>query len=180
MVQRVSPDGSLESPPIIGDPFRTFPLCSVDLYQRMGVKAATSKYPLFWCGALTTMVEGGNHHSPNGEQTILSHFLQGVTHHFKWRRTVTERLVRRVNSSHTFRHESTGFQAYLERHDYRVPVEGAFPYTRAELIRRALIKTITPKSIVYQVLRQAQLRLSAHARAVEPDEPPRTPSGSGR
>ena len=49
MLQRLTADGSLETPPIIDDPFQTFPLCSVDLYRRMGVKAEITKFPLFFC-----------------------------------------------------------------------------------------------------------------------------------
>jgi Glycosyl transferase family 2 len=156
MVQRMSRDGSLDSPPIVRDPFLTFPLCSVDLYRRMGVEASMSKYPLFWCGDFTAISEGGNHYPPNGERTVLCRFLQGVTHHFKWRRTVLKRLALRARSSHTFRHESVGFQAYLEEHGRRLPLEGAFPYARAELLRRGLVRTLTPRSIGYQALRHAR------------------------
>lgn len=159
MVQRVSRDGSLDSPPILTDPFGVFPLCSVDLYQRMGVQASISKYPLFWCGDLTAVSDAGNHYPPNGERTILYRFLQGVTHHFKWRRTARERLARRGTGSHTFSHESVGFQAYLGKHDGRVPVDGAFPYARGELVRRCLLRTMSPTSIAYQVLRLARRRL---------------------
>lgn len=160
MVQRMTRDGSLSSPPIIEDPFGVFPLCSVDLYERMGVKAVISKYPLFWTADFTAIPEGGNHYAPNGQLTVLSRFLQGVTHHFKWRQAVLERLARRAESSHTFRRQSIGFQAYLDEHDGRVPIEGAFPHTRRNLLSRGYLKTITPRSMVYQVLLRARAAVS--------------------
>src|SRR5262249_33965918 len=43
MLQHLTPDGSLDTPEVVADPFRTFPLCSVDLYQVMGVAAAITK-----------------------------------------------------------------------------------------------------------------------------------------
>ena len=46
MVQHITADGSLESPSTIDDPFQRFPLCSVDLYRRMGVKGDIFKFPL--------------------------------------------------------------------------------------------------------------------------------------
>jgi hypothetical protein len=138
MLQRTTADGTLETPERIADPFGEFPLCSVGLYQAMGVKAALSKYPLFRCAENTFMMEGGNHHSPNGSSTVLAP-IQGVTHHFKWRRTVAERLRARAESEHTWRHQSVGFLAYLEQHGRRVPVQDAFPYSRGELFRRGLL-----------------------------------------
>ena len=38
LLQRLTEDGSLETPPVIENPFEKFPLCSQDLYRRMGVK----------------------------------------------------------------------------------------------------------------------------------------------
>src|SRR5215475_13475326 len=86
MVQHLTSDGSLDTPEVITDPFRTFPLCSVDLYERMGVKAAISKWPLFYCTAQTLLRDGGNHSCPLGN---LASSMQGVTHHFKFRRSVS-------------------------------------------------------------------------------------------
>ena len=58
MLQHLTSDGSLDTPEVIADPFRTFPLCSVDLYQRMGVRAAISKWPLFYCTSQTLLRDG--------------------------------------------------------------------------------------------------------------------------
>jgi hypothetical protein len=158
MVQRLSADGSLDCPEVIADPFRSFPLCSVDLYQQMGVTADTEKFPLFWCGEATTLVNGGNHASPNGRSTALSP-LQGVTHHFKWRRAVLSRLARRIDSSHPWRHESVGYRRYLEQHESRVPTETAFVYSREELLRRGLLKSATVRRVAGHVLARTARRI---------------------
>ncbi len=86
MVQHLTLDGSLDTPEVVEDPFRTFPLCSIDLYQKMGVQASFKKYPLFYCTDRTMLEDGGNHNCPNGNFTSS---LQGVTHHFKFRRSVS-------------------------------------------------------------------------------------------
>src|SRR5208283_4031706 len=66
--------------------------------------------------------------------------------HFKFRRTVSQRLERRINSAYLWRHESVQFREYLESHSNRVPLEGAFVYSREELFRRRLLKEL-PSSI---------------------------------
>ncbi len=152
MLQRLTADGHLDTPETIKDPFREFPLCSVDLCRKMGVGAYLSKYPLFRCGKATALLEGGNHHSPNGLASHLSPLL-GVTHHFKWRRTISKRLEARANSGHTWRHQSKGFQEYLEKAEGRVPLDDAFPYSRAELFRRGLLQKADWKAAVPCALR---------------------------
>ena len=47
MVQRLTADGSLETPPVLDDPFQFFPLCSVDLYRRMGSREIFLNFPSF-------------------------------------------------------------------------------------------------------------------------------------
>jgi hypothetical protein len=142
MVQRFTPDGSLDTPEVVEDPFRRFPLCSVDLYQKMGSKASIRKYPLFYCTGRTLLADGGNHNPPIGDPTVLS-ALQGVTHHFKFRRNVLQRLDNRINSSHPWRHESVQFQKYLENHSYHLPTEDSFLYSRRSLFRRGLLRRYT-------------------------------------
>ena len=141
MLQRLTADGSLETPPIIDDPFQTFPLCSVDLYRRMGVKAEITKFPLFFCVNGTRLAEGGNHRPALGFEPRATALL-GVTHHFKFRRIVSERLDQRIHSVHPCRNESVQFQEYLESHSNRLPLEGAFVYSREELFRRRLLKQL--------------------------------------
>lgn len=155
LLQRLAADFSLNTPGVIDDPFTALPLCSADLYRAMGVIAADAKYPLFLKSAETT-IEGGNHHPPNGPATILSGVL-GVTHHFKWRRTVMQRLTSRANSAHTWRHESAGFLAYLDAHGLRLPGTDTFMYSRRELFRRKLLRRA---SVSDYVGRSAQLARS--------------------
>ncbi len=141
MLQRSTVDGSLETPSIIDDPFQMFPLCFVDLYRRMGVKGDIFKFPLFFCARGTQLAEGGNHHPPLGCEPRVTTLL-GVTHHFKFRRTISERLDKRIHSAHPWRHESIQFREYLESHSNRLPLEGAFLYSREELFRRRLLKQL--------------------------------------
>jgi hypothetical protein len=158
MLQRLTTDGSIETP-VIGDPFREFPLCSVDLYRKMGVEATISKYPLFRCSD-STFLDPGAHGRPNGPSTVLSP-LRGVTHHFKWKQSAWGRLETRINSSHTWRHESQGFRAYLETNEYRLPTHGAFRYSRQQLVRRGLLKRATVPALFWAILRKSATFLPA-------------------
>ena len=152
MIQRLNTEGSLIASDVIEDPFRTFPLCSVDLYERMGVSASIYKFPLFYCTEATHLQEGGNHHSPNWDHTVLSPLL-GVTHHFKFRRSVLPRLDARIHSPHPWRHESVLFEKYLEAHSQRLPTEGAFVYSRNELFRRGHLRKLTAYQLAKNVAR---------------------------
>jgi hypothetical protein len=145
MLQRLTADGSLETPPVIDDPFKTFPLCSVDLYQHMGVVAGSLKFPLFFCATGTEMEEEGNHNPPRGFERRTTAML-GVTHHFKFRRTVSQRLDKRINSEYLWRHESVQFREYLANHSGRLPLEGAFPYSREALFRKGLLRKLSLKN----------------------------------
>lgn len=165
MLQRLTADGSLETPERIEDPFAEFPLCSVNLCGRMGVDAYLPKYPLFRCGVESSLREGGNHHSPNGPAGHSSP-LQGVTHHFKWRRTVLKRLADRANSGHTWRHQSHGYQEFLQRTRCRLPLEDSFSYSRAELFRRELLKRVTWMEAVPCAMRNHADSLPSPARDV--------------
>ncbi len=139
MLQRMMIDGSLETPPVIEDPFKMFPLCSADLYRRMGVKGDIFKFPLFFCADGTRLAEGGNHHPAPGLETRATN-IRGVTHHFKFRRTVSQRLENRIHSEHPWRHESIQFREYLLSHYNRLPLEESFLYSRDELFRRGFLK----------------------------------------
>jgi hypothetical protein len=146
MVQRLTQDGCLETPETISDPLRYFPLCSLDLYRKMGVEAATSKYPLFYCHGSTMISDGGNHNPPNGPSTVLSP-LQGVTHHFKWRSPALKKMARRAQSLHSWRHESASYLAYLQSHNLKPPTADSFSYSRAELFRRGLLRRATMSDV---------------------------------
>jgi hypothetical protein len=153
MLQRIKVDGALETPPVIDDPFEVFPLCAEDLYQRMGVDASILKYPLFFCGHNTQLEEEGNHHPPRGSERRTS-AMRGVTHHFNFRRTVSERLDKRINSAYLWRHESVQFREYLDSHSNRLPVEGAFPYSRKELFRRGLLRKLSMRNTIRSIWRK--------------------------
>lgn len=141
-LQRTTEDGSLDTPSEIPDPFRTFPLCSIDLYAQMGVLASATKHPLFFATGSTFLHDAGNHGKPEGSRCRMAP-IRGVTHHFKWRRTVNDRLRNRIESAHPWRHESAGFASYLAKHGNRIPVDGAFRYSRDELIRRGLLGRVS-------------------------------------
>jgi hypothetical protein len=153
MLQRIKAHGALETPPVIDEPFEVFPLCAEDLYQRMGVDASILKYPLFFCGRNTQLEEEGNHHPPPGSERRTS-AMRGVTHHFKFRRTVSQRLDKRINSAYLWRHESVQFREYLDSHSNRLPVEGAFPYSRMELFRRGLLRKLSMRNNIRSIGRK--------------------------
>lgn len=141
MLQRLRSDGSLDSPPVIEDPFQIFPLCSMDLYRRMGVKAEIFKFPLFYCERGTELLEEGNHYPPCGCEPRPAGIV-GVTHHFKFRPTLARRLEKRIESPHLWRDDSVILQEYLESHSNRLPLEGSFPYSRDELFKRRLLRQL--------------------------------------
>jgi len=153
MLQRIKADGTLETPPVIEDPFGVFPLCSEELYQKMGVDASILKYPLFFCGSNVQLEEEGNHNPPRGAERRTT-AMRGVTHHFKFRRTVSERLDKRINSPYLWRHESVQFREYLDSHSNRLPLEGAFPYSRKELFRRGLLKKLSLRNNIRSIGRR--------------------------
>ncbi len=126
---------------MIADPFGEFPLCAPDLYRAMGVDASINKFPLIR-RQRGRRINAGIHIPPDGAKPGPP-FLRGVTHHFKWRGPVWERLHRRMASEHEWRHESTGYLDYLERHGGRLPTAGTFPYSREELFRRGLLRRPT-------------------------------------
>lgn len=139
MLQRLTADGTLETPPLIEDPFELFPLCSVTLYRQMGMKGDIFKFPLFFCGQGTSLREEGNHHPPVGYEP-RGGGIAGVTHHFKFRRTIAKRIDNMILSEHPWRHESVQFREYLDRHAGRLPLDNAFVYSREELFRRGLLR----------------------------------------
>ena len=138
MVQRLREDGGLDTPMVVTDPFAEMPLCAPDLYAALGVDACIDKFPLFF-NSDTVEVNGGNHLPPDGHRTVLSG-LRGVTHHFKWRAPVLQRLRERADSAHRYRHESASFLAYLESHGHRLPVAGAFRYSRSGMFALRLLR----------------------------------------
>jgi hypothetical protein len=156
MLQRLRADGALETPPVIDNPFEMFPMCSEDLYQRMGAEASILKFPLFFCTKHTQLEEEGNHSPPRGSERRTS-AMRSVTHHFKFRRTVSQRLEKRINSPYLWRHESVQFREYLASHANRLPLEGAFAYSREELFRRGLLRKLSLRNSVRAIGRKLQV-----------------------
>lgn len=146
MLQRLTEDGSLDTPSVIEEPFKMFPLCSVNLYREMGMKGDIFKFPLFYCGKDTRLMEEGNHHPPLGGEPRASGVL-GVTHHFKFRRTISQRLDSMIRSEHAWRHESVQLHEYLDSHSGRLPMEGAFIYSREELFRKRLLRRLEDSAL---------------------------------
>jgi hypothetical protein len=165
MVQHLTPDGSLDTPEVIADPFHTFPLCSVDLYQTMGVQASISKWPLFYCTNRTLLREGGNHNCPIGN---VASSMQGATHHFKFRRSVSLRLDQRIHSAHPWRHESVQFRRFLESNANRLPTSGTFAYSRDALFRRGLLRKFTAMMALRHIQRATGRTLGRDARSSSP------------
>lgn len=153
MLQHLTLDGSLETPEIIADPFRTFPLCSIELYQKMGSKATLRKYPLFYCARGITLSDGGNHDPLRGGPHPALSSLLGITHHFKFRRSVRERLDARIDSAHSWRHESLEFRTYLDGNGGRLPLEDSFPYSRSEMFRRGLLRRFSFRAALRSIQR---------------------------
>lgn len=141
LLQRLKADGSLDSPPLIENPFEVFPLCSLDLYRRMGVKSEIFKFPLFYCERGTELAEEGNHYPPLGLEPKPCGIV-GVTHHFKFRSSLLLRLEKRINSEHQWRGDSVWLHEYLASHSNCLPLEGAFLYSREELSRRRLLRRL--------------------------------------
>ena len=160
MLQRLRADGSLESPEVLTEPFIEFPLCSVDLFRLMGSEANRRKYPLFRCGP-GSQILGGNHQPPNGPDSASSP-LVGVSHHFKWRKALLARLTRFIESRPVYHywHESETYLRFLETHDFRVPLDDAFPYSRPDLFARGLLRGAGWRAVARRRARRWLTRLA--------------------
>lgn len=153
MLQRFSQDGAADAE-AQGHPSDAYPWCSSDLYAQLGQpQAVIDKYPLFRLTKWTALRSGGNHYPPNGFGSRVAPML-GVTHHYKWRATVRDRLRQRADSAHPYRGESQQYLAYLDGNGWQLPVTGAFRYSRAELRRRGLL---TRAGVVDLVRRRAEV-----------------------
>lgn len=141
MLQRITASGSLSCPSTITDVGATFPQCAPGLYRRLGSDAEESKYPLFRCDPDACVGDGGNHIPPFSLRSVESPLL-GVTHHYKWRPILRSRLESRIASGHSFKHQSEAYLRYLIDHDWTLPVDGTFSYSRDALFERGLLRRL--------------------------------------
>lgn len=138
MLQRLRADGGLESPAAIVDPSSTFPLCSIDLYTRLGEQAELSKHPLIYSQAGTEYRDGGHHYAPSGA-VVDAELFRGVTHHYKWRGSAMASLIDRAAGADHFQYVYAAWLGYIRQHG-RLPAEGAFRYGRRELFARRMLR----------------------------------------
>lgn len=138
LLQRIRLDGSIKTDGVIHDPFKEFPLCSEKLYRLMGSNGNLNKFPLFKCIA-GTKVSYGNHRSPNGTRSANS-IIKGVTHHFKWKSSVVNRIRYMIEIEWPWAEsEAIPYLRYLERNNYTLPLRSSFKYSRRRLFHRGLL-----------------------------------------
>jgi hypothetical protein len=125
-------------------PFDAYPWCSVDLYAQLG-----QAHPIFELRRKTWLKSGGNHYPPNGYGSRLAPML-GVTHHFKWRPAVQNRLSERADSSHPYRGESQQYIKFLGQSGWRLPTDGTFRYSRKALFSRGLLQRPTGADLLHR------------------------------
>jgi hypothetical protein len=143
-------------------PFDAYPWCSVDLYAKLGQpEAVIDKYPIFELQRRTWLKSGGNHYPPNGYGSRLAPML-GVTHHFKWRPGVHNRLSERADSTHPYRGESQQYLKFLGQSGWKLPTDGTFPYSRRALFARGLLRRASWADLVN---RRAQIVESSNGRS---------------
>jgi hypothetical protein len=131
-------------------PFDAYPWCSVDLYSKLGQpQAVIDKYPIFQLQRRTWLKSGGNHYPPNGYGSRLAPML-GVTHHFKWRPAVQNRLSERADSTHPYRGESQQYIKFLGESGWRLPTDGTFKYSRRALFTRGLLRRPTLADLLHR------------------------------
>jgi glycosyltransferase involved in cell wall biosynthesis len=162
LIQRVSADGSLSAVDASTDLLSTFPCGHTLLVERMRGNIAPiwkSKYPLFFVHE-GTAIRRGNHLSPDGG--VSGFGLRAVTHHYKWRARLLSSAQSRANNHQAGnRHEMAVAAQWLAKHEGRLPVEGCFAVTRAELFRRGLLRRPTRSDIrMGTLLHRVRLRAS--------------------
>lgn len=143
LLQRIRPGGLLESPPAIENPAELFSLAAPRLCQHMGARPDLRKFPLFFVRD-SSQIHGGNHLPPTpGDPPHPP--VRGVSHHYKWRQPLLERL-RSPSGQYWFcaQHEYPRYQAHLAAHGHRLPLQDAFPCSREELFQRGLLRNPRP------------------------------------
>jgi hypothetical protein len=139
MLQRFRADRSLNSPEVVINISDEFPMCSEQLYELMGGAPTTSKFPLFRC--TPTSVIGFGNHFPQKRLNSQDNEISGVTHHFKWRRSVISRINDRIEEGWPWSAvEAIPYLRYLEANNFKLPATGSFQYSRCELFERKLLR----------------------------------------
>ena len=140
LVQRIAADGRLTPLSAGCEPAELYPLCSLFLAEQMNpdMPPWKSKYPLFFADGDTT-VRRGHHLPPDGLPSHLTPMC-AVMHHYKWRAAFYESLECRLALANANANEMHAYARWLNTHDQRLPLDGAFPYTRATLIDRGLLR----------------------------------------
>ena len=139
LVQRLARDGSLSALGPEDEPSTVFPLASVMLAEHMGTSPAKSKFPLFFVGE-NTVVRSGHHHPPS-EQPTNHQPVQGVVHHFKWRAPLLETLAVRSDNDDANGPEMRAYLTWLNRNEFKLPLNGAFLSDRETLKSTGLLRT---------------------------------------
>ena len=130
-------------------PFDAYPWCSVDLYARLGEpQAVIDKYPVFELQRKTRL-QRGNHYPPNGYGSRVAPML-GVTHHFKWRPAVQNRLSARATSTQAYRGEAQQYIKFLGESGWRLPADSTFRYSRRALFTRGLLRRATTADLIHR------------------------------
>jgi hypothetical protein len=149
-VQRFREDGSLDTPPVIRDPFVEMPLCDPKLAARVGYSRTRSKYPLILV-APGTRIANGNHRPPNPTEEI--HFFQGATHHFKWKRGLKARLRMMFDTRVLSVDPYHAAVAHLQAEGWRLPTEHGFPYSRQAMFDRGILREPSAAEVLRRLAR---------------------------
>jgi hypothetical protein len=142
LLQRVAPDGGFGPEGPIADPFAAYPVAVPDLCKRLGASAALTKFPLV-LSRPGLRLSGGNHEPP-GPFEPRGIPPRGVTHHFKWRRGLLERVTALSRTAVLTGREGATYARYLHGSGGKLPVDGGFAGSRDELFARGMLHRGTP------------------------------------
>ena len=149
-VQRFRADGSLDTPPVMPDPFAEMPLCDPKLAVKVGYSRTRSKYPLILVGD-DTRIANGNHRRPNPTEEI--HFFLGATHHFKWKKGLKERLRMMFDSRVLSVDPYHAAVAHLQGTGWMLPTDDGFVYTRQAMFDRGLLREPSAREVLRRCAR---------------------------
>ena len=147
-VQRFRADGSLDTPPVMPDPFAEMPLCDPKLAVKVGYSRTRSKYPLILVGD-DTRIANGNHRRPNPTEEI--HFFLGATHHFKWKKGLKERLQAVSDLELSYSPWAESASSWLAESEWRLPTDDGFIYSRQAMYDRGLLTGPSAAAILRRI-----------------------------